>query len=45
MTFQRKAVKLYTNPYKADILISSPLALRMMVGAQGYGVATQTLKP
>lgn len=35
ITFTRKCLKLYSDFYSADILIVSPLGLRMIVGAPG----------
>lgn len=35
LTLTKKALKLYADFYSADIIISSPLGLRMIVGAEG----------
>lgn len=35
ISFTKKTMKLYTEFYSSDILISSPLGLRMIVGASG----------
>lgn len=35
ITFTRKSIKLYSDFYSSDILIVSPLGLRMIVGAPG----------
>ena len=33
--FTRKSMKFYSDYYAADMVIASPLGLRMMIGAEG----------
>ena len=34
--FSRKQMKIYSSFYGSDMLIASPLGLRMIIGAEGY---------
>jgi U3 small nucleolar RNA-associated protein 25 len=43
LSFGRKNVKLFTNFYRADIIVASPLAMRLMVGAAGYVIPDEPL--
>lgn len=38
VSISNKIVKLYSEFYHSDILIASPLGLRMIIGAEGYVV-------
>ncbi|XP_059487983.1 U3 small nucleolar RNA-associated protein 25 homolog [Neocloeon triangulifer] len=35
MSFTKKRLKLYTDFYQSDIIVASPLGLRMIIGAEG----------